>query len=242
MSTKGHSIVVSGTPVEVVRKDIKNLHVGVYPPNGRVRVAAPLRLNDDAVRLAVATRLGWIRRQQAGFEQQDRQSQREMVTGETHYVQGRRYRLNVIEGDGGPSVRLRPNARLELHARPGTSREHRENLLNAWYRQLLREQVAELVAKWESIVGVQVAEYGIRRMKTRWGSCNAKARRIWLNLELAKKPHACLEFILIHEMVHLLERHHNERFAEQMDRLVPQWRTTRTLLNRSPLSHERWGY
>ena len=165
-----------------------------------------------------------------------------MVTGESHYVQGRRYRLNVIEDDGGPSVRLRPNARLELRIRPGNGLKYRENLLNEWYRQLLRAQVAELVAKWEPIVGVKVAEWGIRRMKTRWGSCNARARRLWLNLELAKKPHACLELIVVHEMVHLLERHHNERFAEQMDRLLPQWRTTRNLLNRSPLSHEQWGY
>ena len=192
--------------------------------------------------MAVATRLGWIRRQQAGFGRQERQSLREMVTGESHYVQGRRFRLNVIEDDGGPSVRLRPNARLELRVRPRTSRERRENLLNAWYRQMLREQVSEMVAKWEPIVGVQVAEWGIRRMKTRWSSCNARARRIWPNLELAKKPHACLELIVVHEMVHLRERRHNARFMEQMDRLLPQWRTSRTLLNRSPLSHERWGY
>ena len=242
MSIRGHSIVVSGIPVEIVRKDIKNVHLGVYPPNGRVRVAAPLRLNDDAVRLAVATRLGWIRRQRAGFEQQDRQSEREMVTGETHYVQGRRYRLNVIESDGSLGMRVRPNARLEMWTRSSSSREYRENMLNQWYRRLLHERIPALVTKWAPHVGVEVAEWGIRRMRTKWGSCNARARRIWINLELAKKPYVCLEFIVVHEMVHLLERHHNERFMEQMDRLLPQWRTTRTLLNKSPLSHERWRY
>ena len=214
----------------------------MYPPNGRVRVAAPLRLNDDAVRLAVATRLGWIRRQQSGFKQQDRQSQREMVTGEAHYVQGRRYRLNVIEDDGSPSVRLRPNARLELRVPPKSNREHRENVLNGWYRQLLRERVAELVKKWEPRVGVHVAEWRVRRMKTRWGTCNAAAGRIWINLELAKKPHACLEFIVVHEMVHLLERRHNQRFREQMDRLLPKWQLSRAELNRAPLRHENWSY
>jgi predicted metal-dependent hydrolase len=228
--------------VEVVHKDIKNLHVGVYPPNGRVRVAAPLRLNDDAVRLAVAKRLGWIRRQQAGFTKQDRQSQREMVTGETHYVQGKRHRLNVVEFEGTPSIRLRPNARLELRIRPDSSAKQREDALNQWYRRKLRERLCELVKKWEPHVGVSVAECGIRRMKTMWGSCNAQARRIWINLELAKKPVACLEFIVVHEMIHLRERHHSESFRQQMDRLLPGWRLARTELNRASLSHEHWDY
>lgn len=210
--------------------------------SGRVRVAAPLRLNDDAVRLAVVTRLGWIRRQQAGFEQQDRQSLREMVTGECYYVYGRRYRLDVIEDAGSPSVRLRPKARLELRVRPKSSREHRENALNEWYRQMLREHVRKLVMKWEPKVGVGVAEWGIRKMKTRWGSCNAAAGRIWINLELAKKPMKCLEFILVHEMVHLLERHHNDQFRSHMNRLMPSWRSCRNELNRTSLSHETWSY
>ncbi len=242
MSTKGHNIQVGGISIEIVRKNIKNLHVGVYPPNGRVRVAAPLRLNDASVRLAVVTRLAWIRRQRSGFEQQDRQSQREMVTGESHYVRGRRYRLDVIEDEGSPAIRLRPNARLELRVRPKSSREHKEMVLNQWYRGLLREQVAKLIAKWEPRVGVRVVKCGIRRMKTRWGTCNAATGRIWINLELAKKPHVCLEFIVVHEMVHLLERHHNDNFKRQIDRLFPQWRTIRAELNRTPLNHERWGY
>ncbi len=242
MTTKRHQIEVRGIPVEVVRKDIKNLHLGVYPPNGRVRVAVPLRLDDEAVRLAVISRLGWIRRQQHGFEQQDRQSQREMVTGESHYVQGRRYRLTVIEHDGPASVCLPNNRMLALQVRPGTNRDQREAVLHRWYRQRLRAQIPPLIDKWEPEIGVTVAEWGIKKMKTRWGTCNVDARRIWLNLELAKKPALCLEFILVHEMVHFLERHHNERFRALMDRLMPPWRLHREALNRSPLSHEDWQY
>ena len=164
-----------GIPVEVVRKDIKNLHLGVYPPNGRVRVAVPLRLDDEAVRLAVISRLGWIRRQQHGFEQQDRQSQREMVTGESHYVQGRRYRLTVIEHDGPASVYLPNNRMLALQVRPGTNRDKREAVLHRWYRQRLRAQIPPLIDKWEPEIGVTVAEWGIKKMKTRWGTCNVDA-------------------------------------------------------------------
>ncbi len=228
--------------MEVVRKDIKNLHLGVYPPKGRVRVAAPLSLDNEAVRLAVIARLGWIRRQQEGFERQDRQSQREMVTGESHFYFGRRYRLDVIEHEGTPSVKLPNNHTMELRVRPGADRDAREAVLQRWYRRRLRESLPELLAKWEPKVGVEVAELRIKKMKTRWGTCNREARRIWLNLELAKKPPACLEYILVHEMVHFLERHHNERFRDLMDGLMPQWRLHREELNRAPLAHEDWSY
>jgi predicted metal-dependent hydrolase len=242
VSTKGHKIEVGGIAVEVVRKDIKNLHVGVYPPNGRVRVAAPSRLDDEAVRLAIITRLGWIRRKQKGFLEQARQSPREMVTGETHYVQGRRYRLRVMEHDGPASVSLPNNTTMELRVRPGTDRDGREVVLNRWYRQRLSEQIPALVAKWEPRLGVSVAEWRIKRMRTRWGSCNTTARRIWVNLALAKKPPSCLEYIVVHEMVHLIERLHNDRFLEHMDRFLPQWRLCRDELNRAPLGHEGWRY
>jgi predicted metal-dependent hydrolase len=242
VSTKRQRIDVSGIPVEVVRKDIKNLHLGVYPPAGRVRVAAPRRLDDEAVRLAVISRLPWIRRQQDRFEQQVRQSERELVTGESLYFEGRRYRLDVLEQDSTPSVRVTTATSMALRMRAGTSAEERRALLNRWYRERLREQLPGLVDKWQPRVGVTVAEVRIRRMKTRWGSCNASAQRIWLNSELAKKPAACLEYILVHEMIHLLERHHNERFRELMDRLMPTWRMRREELNRAPLTHEDWKY
>lgn len=242
MNTKQQRIDVSGIQVQVVRKDIKNLHLGVYPPGGRVRVAAPHRLSDEAVRLAVVSRLGWIRRQQARFEQQCRQSDRHFVTGETEYFQGRRYRLDAEESDSRSSVEVKNRTTVRLLVPSGTSREERKALFTRWYRDRLREQIRGLLAKWEPKVGVTVADVRIRRMKTRWGSCNAVARRIWLNLELAKKPVGCLEYILVHEMVHLVERHHNDRFCELMDRVMPMWRMRREELNRAPLAHEEWKY
>ena len=241
MATK-RQIEVSGIPVEVVRKDIKNLHLAVYPPNGRVRVAVPERTNDETVRLAVISRLGWIRKQQKALEQQQRQSEREMVTGESHFVQGRRYRLNVIEHDAPPEITIRNGKTLELRVRPDTEREKRDDVLQRWYRQLLRDQIPGLLTKWEPIIGVDVAQCGIKRMKTKWGTCNIEAKRIWLNLELAKKPAACLEYILVHEMVHLLERYHNDNFRAYMDQFLPQWRTHRDELNKAPLAREEWIY
>jgi predicted metal-dependent hydrolase len=242
MSTEQRYITVNGLHVEVVRKNIKNLHLAVYPPDGRIRVAVPECLDDEAVRLAVVSRLGWISRQRAQYEKQDRQSQREFVTGESHYIWGRRYRLNVIETDGPPKVRLSSKRTLELCVRPGTDCVKREQLLSHWYREQLRERIPDLIAKWERILSVQVSEWGIRKMKTKWGSCSVDTRRIWLNLELSKKPESCLEYVLVHEMVHLLERNHNERFREYMNRFMPQWWLIRDELNSAPLAHADWEY
>jgi hypothetical protein len=245
VSTKAErvsQIEVNGLRVDVVRKAIKNLHLAVYPPNGRVRVAAPEHVDDEAVRLAVVSRLGWIRRKQDAFVDQERQSAREIVTGESHYVQGRRYRLDVVPTDGRPSVRLRDATTLELRVRPETSAGERDQMLQRWYRRLLRPEVADLIEKWAPIIDVDVAEWGIKKMKTRWGTCNTEARRIWINLELAKKSPSCLEYIVVHELVHLIERRHNERFRDLMDRYLPQWRMHREELNRAPLAHEDWNY
>ena len=228
--------------MRVVRKRIKHLHIGVYPPNGNVRVAAPVRLDDVAIRLAVISKLGWIRRKQEEFLRQDRQSSREFITGESHYFEGKRYRLDVTECDAPPNVRLLSNTRIGLSVRPGADRKTREAALHAWYRRRLRDRLPALIRKWEPLVGEHVAEVRIRKMKTRWGTCNRKARRVWLNLELAKKSAYCLEYILIHEMVHLIERGHNDRFRNLMDRLVPGWRIHRDELNRAPLAHADWAY
>lgn len=205
-------------------------------------MAAPLYLDDDAVRLAVITRLGWIRRQQAGFARQDRQSQRELVSGESHYFEGRRYRLNVLECGGRPPVCLANNTTLTLRVRPGSDRAAREAALDRWYRRQLRVRLPALLAKWEPRIGVRVGEVRIKKMKTCWGSCNQEAGRVWLNLELAKKQPSCLEYILVHEMVHLIERRHNDRFRDLMDRHMPQWRMHRDALNRAPLAHAEWEY
>ena len=237
-----HRINVRGIPIEVVRKDIKHFYIGVYPPSGRVRVSVPLRLDDDAVRMALISRLGWIRRKRAEFTQQERQSEREFVTGESHYFAGRRYRLDVTERDCPPTVRLLNNTKIGLIVRPGTNRDKREAVFHGWYREHLRSQLPPLLAKWEPKLGVTVNEVRIRKMKTLWGSCNIGAKRIWLNLELAKKPSSCLVYVLVHEMVHLFERDHNDRFRKLMDRFMPQWRTYRDELNRAPLAHENWRY
>ncbi len=242
MSTKGRRITVSGIAVDVVRKDIKNLHLGVYPPHGRVRVAAPLVVNDEAVRLAVIDKLGWIRRQKSRFAEQARQSRREMVNGESHYFLGRRYRLRVHEQDGQAGVALRGLATLDLFVRPGTSTEQREAVLLRWHRDQLRVLIPPLLNKWQAALGVQVADWGIKKMKTKWGSCNAAARRVWINLELAKTSVQCLEYIVVHELVHLLERRHNERFTALMDKYMSHWRRSRKLLNAAPLGHESWSY
>lgn len=242
MNTKRYQIEVGALSVEVVRKKIKNLHLGVYPPDGRVRVAAPLGMDDEAVRLAVISRMSWIRRQQREFVQQERQSQREMVTGESHYYQGRRYRLDVIEQNGRPGVRVMNHTTMVLTVRPGADRDEREAVLLRWYRRRLKKQIPSLLEKWQPEAGVTVAQVGIKRMKTLWGSCNREARRVWLNLELAKKPPCCLEYILVHEMVHFHQTHHNQEFQKLMDRLMPQWRLYREELNRLPLAHEHWRY
>lgn len=242
MTTETNQIKVSGLVVDVVRKDIKNLHLGVYPPMGRVRVAAPLRVSDEAVRLAVISRLSWIKKQKTKFTTQSRQTLREYVSGESHYFQGRRYRLNVIYQSGSPRVVVRNKSTIDLYVREGSEREQREKVLLSWYRQQLKKLITTLIAQWEPILGVKVAQWYVKQMKTKWGTCNIEAQRIWLNLELAKKPNQCLEYIVVHEMVHLLERHHNDHFIELMNKFMPQWRLHREELNSSALGYEDWSY
>ena len=242
MSTEASEIRVSGIRVQIVRKDIKNLHLGVYPPNGRVRVAAPLRVSNDAVRLAVIGKLGWVKRQQARFVAQPRQSEREMVSGESHYFLGKRYRLCVIEYHGAGKVVLRNKSTMAVYVRSETSAEQRRKVLQRWYREQLKALIPPLLEKWQPVMGVQIADWGIKQMKTKWGACTVKARRIWVNLELAKKPVRCLEYIVVHELVHLLERHHSDRFSAYMDQFLPPWRRYRTELNHSPLGHAMWEY
>lgn len=241
MVTETLHFTVSGIKVEVVRKDIKNLHLGVYPPQGRVRVAVPLVISDEAVRLAVIDKLGWIRRQQAQFAAQPRQSQREMVNGESHYFLGKRYRLRVHAHDAPPRVAVRGIANLDLYIRPSADAGQREAVLLRWYREQLKVLIPPLLDKWQSTLGVEVDDWGIKKMKTKWGSCNPASRRVWFNLELAKKPAPCLEYIVMHELAHLLERHHNDRFTALLDTHLPQWRQYREMLSALPLGHEDWS-
>lgn len=242
MNTETHQITVSNVVVDVVRKDIKNLHLAVYPPDGRVRVAVPLLIDDEAVRLAVISKLAWVKRQQALFQGQDRQSAREYISRESHYYWGDRYLLNVIYHDAPPQVIVRNKTALDLFVREGSDTATREHVLQEWYRRQLKDAIPPLIAKWEPRLDVQITEWRVKRMKTKWGTCNSQAKRIWLNLELVKKPPQCLEYIIVHEMMHLLERHHNERFVAYMDEFIPQWRLLRDELNQAPLAHEEWEY
>jgi predicted metal-dependent hydrolase len=239
MSTANAYLTVRGISVDVVYKDIKNLHIGVYPPVGRVRVAAPSALDDDRVRLAVIHRLPWIKRQRKQLQDAARQSQREMVTGESHYVWGTRHRLKVIERRGRRHVEI-DGTRLVMYVPLGIDSDARRRLLDRWHRDQLRASVAPLIEQWEPKIGRRVAHWQLRRMKTKWGSCNPEARRIWFNVELVKKHPLCLEYIVVHEMVHLLERNHGERFTALMDELLPDWRVRRDDLNGAPLPHEDW--
>ena len=242
MSTSNPIITIADIPVEIVRKDIKNLHLGVYPPNGNVRVAVPKHITDDNVRLAVVSRLSWIKKQQEEFKKQPRQTEREYISGESHYFQGRRYVLEVLEKHGKHSLSLKNNAKMLLQVSPNTTVENKALVLNNWYRDQLKNTIPQLLDKWEPIIGKQVSSWGVKKMKTKWGSCNIADKRIWINLELSKKSPECLEYILVHELVHLHERHHNDNFRKLMDKFLPHWRKSRDTLKSEPLAHEDWGY
>lgn len=241
MSTASAWLTVGGIDVDVVYKNIKNLHVGVYPPFGRVRVAAPSRLDDDQIRLAVIQRLAWIKRQRRQLQDAERQSEREMVTGESHYLWGRRYRLQILERPGKPPHFDADGHRLLLQVPPDTSTERRRTLLDRWYRDQLRCAIPDIIANWETQLEVRVPKWTIRRMKTKWGSCNRETGHIWLNVELAKKHPDCLEYIIVHEMTHYLERTHGVRFTHLMDGFLPDWRRRRDELNDAPLTDEKWA-
>ncbi|GAA3967533.1 SprT family zinc-dependent metalloprotease [Streptomyces marokkonensis] len=239
MSTASAYLTIRGIDVDVIYKSIKNLHIGVYPPLGRVRVAAPHQLDDEQVRLAVIQRLPWIKEQREQFRSAARQSTREMVTGESHYVWGVRRRMKVVERPGRAHFEL-DGERLLLYVPPRTSAERRRELLDQWYREQVRHAIPSLIAKWEPILEVSVSRWSIKRMKTKWGSCNRETGHIWFNVELAKKPPACLEYIVVHEMAHYLERHHDDRFTKLVERSMPNWRSLRDQLNSAPLADEQW--
>ena len=241
MSIKTEKITLGDICVDVIQKDIKNIHLSVHPPTGRVRISAPKRTSMDSIRIYAISKINWIRKQQDKLRSQERETQREYITRESHYYLGKRYLLKVIEENVPKDIVLKHDT-IELHVRPGTSTEKRQAIMEEWYRQNLKEMLPEIIAKREKQIHVKVSEFGIKKMKTRWGTCNVKAKRIWLNLELAKKPKPCLEYIVVHEMIHFLERHHNERFTAYLDKYMPQWRTYKEELNRFPISHAEWKY
>lgn len=235
------TIDLGALEVEVVQKDIKNIHLSVYPPDGRVKIAAPERMDLETVRMFAISKLSWIKKTRDKMLSQDREAPREFTSRESHYYLGKRYLLEVEEKDNKPSVRIKHN-KLFMQIRPDSEIAQRREVLQEWYRAQLKKILPEMISKWEKKIGVEVGEFGVRRMKTKWGTCNSEAKRIWINLELAKKPLVCLEYIVVHEMVHLLERSHNQRFVAFMDEFLPHWRELKEELNRLPVSHLDWGY
>ncbi len=225
--------------VDVIYKDIKNVHLSVYPPNGRVRVSVPLRMDIENIRIYAISKMGWIKKQQLKVLSQKRETKREYLTRESHYYLGKRYLLKVIEQDKPPKVILQHNT-IELYIRRGSSANQKQIILDKWYRQQLKSIVPKYIAELEEKMDLKVAEYGIKKMKTKWGTCNTKARRIWLNLELAKKPIEYTEYILAHEMIHLIVRHHNDQFIAYLNKFIPKWRHYKEELNRSALGYVDW--
>ena len=237
----GDRIELGGLSVDVIRKRIKNIHLSVYPPNGRVRISAPTWMGMDSIRLFAISKLGWIRKQQQKLREQERETPRDYVDRESHFVWGRRVLLQIEHDRNGPPVELLPG-RLVLRVREGAGVERRRAVLDEWYRDQIRLAAPELIAKWERAMGVKVERFFVQKMKTLWGSCNPRRRTIRLNTELAKKPPECFEYIVVHEMVHLLERSHGPRFVALMDQHLPKWRSNKADLRRLPIRHEDWVY
>ena len=227
--------------IEVEQKNIKNIHLSVYPPNGRVRIAAPVKMDLDTIRVFAISKLQWIKKQQEVLRQQERESEREFLERESHYFFGKRYLLKIIEADATPKIEI-DHKYIHLQLRPNSDTSKRAEILTEWYRTQLKQIVPDLISKWERVIGVECNKFGIKKMRTKWGTCNAGAKRIWLNLELAKKPKECLEYIIVHELVHLIERSHNQHFVNLMDEFLPKWRFYRDELNRLPYSHTDWNY
>jgi hypothetical protein len=225
--------------IAVTRKNIKHVHLSVHPPNGRVTLVAPAGTRLEVARAYAVSRLGWIRAQQARLREQARETPRRYVTRETHYVWGKRHLLTVVERDQKPSVTM-DHRRIVLTVRPGSDRAKREVVIHDWHKGLLRDAVPKVIRKWGPRLGVKVAAYYLQRMKTRWGSCNPKARSIRLNTELVKKPKDLLEYVVVHEMTHLIVPTHNERFVALLTEHYPGWRTARAELNELPLTAEVW--
>jgi hypothetical protein len=234
--------IASNLSIDVVRKDIINMHLAVYPPTGRIRIAIPLNVNDEAVRLFAISKIAWIRKHQRNFVAQDRQSPREFKQRESHYFLGKRYLLRINELEEPPKVLLKTKTYIDLFIRPNSTTEQKQIVINEWYRSELKKLIPDLIEKWENKLSVKVSDWQIKQMKTKWGTCNIEKKRIWINLELAKKPLHCLEYIIVHEMLHLIERHHNDRFLTLMEKYMPQWKFYKEELNRLPVSHGEWDY
>jgi len=233
------TIEVGEISIRVTRKAIKNVHLSVHPPDGWVSLVAPKDTRLEVARAYAISKLKWIRAQQDQLRAQAREAPRQWLTRESHYLWGRRYLLTVSERDAKPGVRL-DHKRIHLSVRPGADRSKRAQVMHEWHKSLLHDVVPTLIRAWEPRLGVTVSAYFLQRMKTKWGSCNYRAAHIRLNTELVKKPRDLLEYVIVHEMAHLIEATHNEHFVAVLDEQLPSWREARAELNELPLAAEKW--
>lgn len=228
------TIELGDVSIALTRKDVKHVHLAVHPPTGRVTLVAPRTTRTEAARAYAITKLGWIRNQRQQLSAQAREAPRQFIERESHYLWGRRYLLSVEEVDAKPAVKL-SHRRLTLQVRPGTTADRRAEVMHDWHRAQLHAVLPGLIAKWQGKLGVQAAGYFLQRMKTKWGSCNPRQGNIRINTELVKKPRDLLEYVVVHELAHLVEPSHNERFLAILERHWPQWRESRAELNALPL-------
>ncbi len=225
-------LTINDVEIQVIKKNIKNIHLSVHPPNGEVRISAPKKMTNEAIRIFALSKISWIKKHRAKFENQEKIPELEYISGEGHYYFGQLYILNVIyQSSNRAKVEIGNKSYIDLYVKEGTNKEKRRDIIKEWYRKELKSIIPSLIEKWEKIMGVTVEEWGVKQMKTRWGTCNPRAKRIWLNLELVKKPYHCLEYIIVHEMAHLIERGHGERFKAIMDKYYPNWRDINKELN-----------
>lgn len=210
--------------IDLIRKDIKNMRLVVYPFTGRVRVSAPFRVSDAMVHSFIDSKISWIKNSQKKAKEQQKERKKLFVDGEEHYFFGQKYLLDLVEKKAAPEVLLKNRAHISLYIRPNSTPEKKQSIINEWYRSELKLVIPSIIEKYENKLNVKTNEWHIKRMKTRWGSCNIKAKRIWVNLELAKKPIICLEYVILHELIHLIERYHNDNFKTHLKKHMPQWR------------------
>ncbi|MGO3689707.1 MAG: M48 family metallopeptidase [Psychroflexus halocasei] len=241
-NTNTEKIVIANIEIDIIRKDIKNMHLAVHPPNGRVTISSPNSTDEEVIRLFAISKLGWIKKHVKNFQAQPRETKRDYVSAESHYYFGQRYLLKLEEREGYAKVELKGTKYINLRIKPKATVEEKSKVMKEWYRKELKAVIPDLIEKWEGIIGVKCNDWGVKQMKTKWGACNIEEKRIWLNLELAKKPPICLEYIIVHELVHLLERNHNDRFIKFMNQFMPKWRLHRDELNSLPVVHNDWGY
>lgn len=231
---------VGGIEVLVIKKNIKNLHLNVLPPNGNVRVSAPVATKDGVIQTFLSSKINWIRKKQTEFKEQERESPREYVSGEDHYLFGRRYILEVVYDFKKAGVEIKNNKKIIFTVKPNCSIKNKEKILERWYRERLKEFIENNRVKREEKIGITANEIRIKKMKTRWGSCNHKAKRVWLNLELAKKPANCIDYVLVHELIHLTEQKHNNNFVVLLEKYFSNWKNEKQKLNKFILSYEKW--